>query len=84
MARREPSEPAMVTEATLLKRPRTLQSSQFPTPPVNLHGIKRTPVFAVVAGVVVVAIIGLVYFTGWGKAENASADSVDRGVAVCR
>jgi DNA-binding winged helix-turn-helix (wHTH) protein/TolB-like protein len=34
---------------------------------------RRTPAFALVAGLVVVGLIGLVYFTGWGKAENASA-----------
>lgn len=39
----------------------------------QLARIKRTPVFAMLAGVVVIGIIGLVYFTGWGKAENASA-----------
>jgi len=39
----------------------------------KLASIKRTPVFALLAGVVVVGIIGLVYFTGWGKAENDSA-----------
>ena len=36
----------------------------------QLARIRRTPVFAVLAGVVVVGIIGLVYFTGWGKAGN--------------
>jgi TolB-like protein/DNA-binding winged helix-turn-helix (wHTH) protein/Flp pilus assembly protein TadD len=34
---------------------------------------KRTPAFAFVAGVVVVGLIGLVYFTGWSKAESGSA-----------
>ena len=38
---------------------------------------RRTPVFAAFAGVVVVGIIGLVYFTGWGKAGNdASIQSI--------
>ena len=34
---------------------------------------KRTPVYALAAGLVVIGIIGLVYFTGWGKAESSSA-----------
>src|SRR6185295_14996936 len=36
-------------------------------------GIKRTPIFAVVAGLVVVGIIVAVYFTSSGKAGEASA-----------
>ncbi|HEX3252723.1 MAG TPA: winged helix-turn-helix domain-containing protein [Pyrinomonadaceae bacterium] len=36
-------------------------------------GIKRTPVFALMAGLVVVAIIGVVYFTSSGKSGNGSA-----------
>src|SRR5215213_150237 len=36
-------------------------------------GIKRTPIFAVVAGLVVVAIIGVVYFTSSGKPGGAAA-----------
>lgn len=36
-------------------------------------GVKRTPLYAMAAGFVVIGIIGLVYFTGWGKAGNASA-----------
>jgi len=50
------------------------------TPPVSLHdtsgqlaGIRRTPVFALAGGLVVIALIGLGYFTGWGKAGNNSA-----------
>jgi DNA-binding winged helix-turn-helix (wHTH) protein/TolB-like protein/Tfp pilus assembly protein PilF len=35
--------------------------------------IKRTPVFALIAGLVVVGIIGVVYFTSSGKAGNPSA-----------
>jgi DNA-binding winged helix-turn-helix (wHTH) protein/TolB-like protein/Tfp pilus assembly protein PilF len=34
---------------------------------------KRTPIFALVAGLVVVSIIGVVYFTSSGKAGNPSA-----------
>ena len=44
-----------------------------PTPTSQLARIKRTPVFAAVAGVVVAAIIGIVFFTGWSKADDASA-----------
>jgi len=36
-------------------------------------GFKRTPIFALVAGLVVVSIIGVVYFTSWGKSGNPSA-----------
>jgi DNA-binding winged helix-turn-helix (wHTH) protein/TolB-like protein/Tfp pilus assembly protein PilF len=36
-------------------------------------GIKRTPIFAVVAGLVVVGIIAAVYFTSSGKAGEANA-----------
>ena len=39
----------------------------------QLARFRRTPVFAAVAGVVVVALIGLVYFTGWGKAESGAS-----------
>ncbi len=36
-------------------------------------GIKRTPVFATVAGLLAISIIGIVYFTGWGSPGNTSA-----------
>src|SRR4029079_6184128 len=36
-------------------------------------GIKRTPIFVLVAGLVVVSIIAVVYFTSAGKAGNPSA-----------
>ena len=56
------------------------------TRPVSVHntntqlaGIRRTPVFALAAGVVVIGIIGLVYFTGRGKAGN---DSPIQSIAV--
>ncbi|HJP90645.1 MAG TPA: winged helix-turn-helix domain-containing protein [Pyrinomonadaceae bacterium] len=56
------------------------------SPSVSIHntngqlaGIRRTPVFALVAGVVVIGIIGLVYFTGRGKAGN---DSPIQSIAV--
>lgn len=35
--------------------------------------LKRTPAFAVVAGIVVVCIVGLVYFTSWGRSGNNEA-----------
>ncbi len=35
--------------------------------------VKRTPMFAMAAGVVVIGIISVMYLTGWSKAENASA-----------
>ncbi|HET7112473.1 MAG TPA: winged helix-turn-helix domain-containing protein, partial [Pyrinomonadaceae bacterium] len=34
---------------------------------------RRSPAFAAVAGAVVIAIVGLVYFTSWGKAEGGDA-----------
>ncbi|HEY0761708.1 MAG TPA: winged helix-turn-helix domain-containing protein [Pyrinomonadaceae bacterium] len=37
------------------------------------NGAKRTPLYALVAGIVVIGIIGLVYFTSAGKAGNATA-----------
>jgi DNA-binding winged helix-turn-helix (wHTH) protein/TolB-like protein/Tfp pilus assembly protein PilF len=45
----------------------------------QLAGIRRTPGFALAAGVVVIGIIGLVYFTGWSKAGN---DSPIQSIAV--
>ncbi len=36
-------------------------------------GVKRTPLYALAAGLVVVSLIGLIYFTSAGKAGNASA-----------
>ena len=36
-------------------------------------GVKRTPLYALAAGIVVIGIIGLVYFTSAGKAGNATA-----------
>lgn len=37
---------------------------------------KKTPMFAMVAGLVVVAIISVVYLTGWSKAEDPSIQSI--------
>src|SRR5215475_1794865 len=55
-------------------------SGELATPVVSIPntatqsaGIKRTPVFALVAGLVVISIIGVVYFTSSGKAGNSSA-----------
>jgi len=45
----------------------------IPNTTTQSAGIKRTPVFALVAGLVVVSIIGVVYFTSSGKAGNPSA-----------
>ena len=36
-------------------------------------GINRRPVFALAAGLVVIGIISLVYFTGWSKPGNAAS-----------
>lgn len=45
---------------------------QIPNSASQHAGIRRTPVFAMAAGLVVIGIIGIVYFTGWSKAGNAS------------
>jgi DNA-binding winged helix-turn-helix (wHTH) protein/TolB-like protein/Tfp pilus assembly protein PilF len=45
----------------------------IPNTTSHVAATRRTPVFAVAAGVVVICIIGLVYFTGWGKAGNPAA-----------
>ncbi len=36
-------------------------------------GFKRTPAFAAVGGLVVIALVGLFYFTGWGMSGNNEA-----------
>jgi DNA-binding winged helix-turn-helix (wHTH) protein/TolB-like protein/Flp pilus assembly protein TadD len=48
--------------------------ASVPTQPTNkLARLKRrTPAFVLAATAVVIAIVGTVYFTGWGKAGNAS------------
>ena len=55
-------------------------SARAPEPVVSIPntasrpaGSKRTPLFALVAGLVVISIIGVVYFTSSGKAGNSSA-----------
>jgi DNA-binding winged helix-turn-helix (wHTH) protein/TolB-like protein/Flp pilus assembly protein TadD len=45
----------------------------IPNTSIRPAGSKRTPIFALVAGLVVVSIIGVVYFTSSGKAGNPSA-----------
>ena len=58
----------------------SVESSSLSTPPVvsipntasQTGGSKRTPIFALVAGAVVIAIIGVVYFTGRGKEGEPS------------
>ncbi len=56
--------------------PKSAESTQ-PEPAIvstpSTTKIRRTPAYALAAGVVVIGIIGLVYFTGWGKVGNASA-----------
>ncbi len=43
------------------------------TPDNRFAWFKRTPAFAAVAGLVVIAIVGLVYFTTWGRSGNAES-----------
>ena len=45
----------------------------IPNTASQFAGLKRTPIFALVAGLVVVSIIAVVYFTGSGKAGNPGA-----------
>ncbi len=59
---------------------REVSSPPAPEPVVSIPntvsqsaGAKRTPIFAIVAGLVVVSIIAAVYFTSSGKAGDASA-----------
>jgi DNA-binding winged helix-turn-helix (wHTH) protein/TolB-like protein len=56
-------------------RPEPAESKQREVPVVLPPSTtkRRTPIFALAAGVVVTGIIGLVYFTGWGRTGNASA-----------
>jgi DNA-binding winged helix-turn-helix (wHTH) protein/TolB-like protein/Flp pilus assembly protein TadD len=58
------------------EEPATADSEPPVAPVVSIPnkpaGIKRTPVFALIAGIVAVAIISLVYFTGNGKAGDPS------------
>jgi len=65
------------------EEPATHQSEPPAAPVVSIPnkpaGIKRTPVFAVIAGIVVVGIIGLVYYTGRG---NAGGPEPIRSIAV--
>lgn len=45
----------------------------IPAPDYRLGWFRRLPAFAALAGVVVIAILGLVYFTIWGRSESAEA-----------
>jgi DNA-binding winged helix-turn-helix (wHTH) protein/TolB-like protein/Tfp pilus assembly protein PilF len=56
------------------------QDNSSSTPVVSIPAVtsrfawfKRSPAFALMAGLVVIAIVGLVYFTTAGKSENADA-----------
>ena len=51
-----------------------LVSAGIPTTTNRLS--KRTPLFALTGGVVVMALIGLVYFTGWGKGNASAIQSI--------
>ncbi|HEX6046476.1 MAG TPA: winged helix-turn-helix domain-containing protein [Pyrinomonadaceae bacterium] len=45
----------------------------LPPPASRFPWFKRSPAFAAVAGLVVIALVGLVYFTTWGRSGNAEA-----------
>jgi TolB-like protein/DNA-binding winged helix-turn-helix (wHTH) protein/Flp pilus assembly protein TadD len=45
----------------------------IPNTPARATRVKRTPLFAVAAGVVVIGIIGVIYLTGWGAAGSPEA-----------
>jgi len=67
--------PPQAAETDTVSHQNKLNSSPVVSIPTETHRfpwLKRTPKFALMAGVVVVAIVGLVYFTS-GKAENGDA-----------
>ena len=51
----------------------------IPTPANRFTWFKRTPAFAALAGLIVIGIVGLVYFTTWGR--SGSGDSI-QSIAV--
>ena len=56
-------------EAALPVEPKVSEAPVVPTAP--LAPARRTPLYALLAGVIVVGLIGIVYFTGWGKPGEA-------------
>jgi DNA-binding winged helix-turn-helix (wHTH) protein/TolB-like protein/Tfp pilus assembly protein PilF len=71
-----PAQAPVSTEADTVSHPVSPPS----TPVVSIPAasdrpawFKRSPAFVVVAGVVVIAIVGLVYFTSWGNPSNGDA-----------
>ena len=44
----------------------------MPNPPERFAWFKRTPAYAAIAGVIVIGIVGLLYFTTWGRAGSAA------------
>jgi DNA-binding winged helix-turn-helix (wHTH) protein/TolB-like protein/Tfp pilus assembly protein PilF len=63
------------TNGSDISKPAATAQPEAPVVPIpnsQLAGIKRTPLYAIAAGIVVIGIIGIVYFTGWGKAGNSS------------
>jgi len=67
--------PPQAAETDTVSHQNNVNSSPVVSIPAETHRfpwLKRSPKFALMAGVVVVAIVGLVYFTS-GKAENGDA-----------
>ena len=60
-------------EALALEPPAEIPDVSVPNTSSQVARMRRTPMFAAGAGIVVVGIIGLLYFTGWGKAKDASS-----------
>ena len=49
----------------------TKVSEEPKAPSAPIAAVRRTPHYALAAGIIIIGIIGLVYFTGWGKAGEA-------------
>jgi DNA-binding winged helix-turn-helix (wHTH) protein/TolB-like protein/lipopolysaccharide biosynthesis regulator YciM len=56
-------------ESALPIETKVLEEPSVPSPPVA--PARRTPLYALAAGLIVAGIIGVVYFTGWSKAGEA-------------
>src|SRR5688572_15509197 len=64
---------AAVSEPEPVSLPTEAASTPVVSIPASPNGsawVKRTPAFAAVAGLVVITIVGLVYFTTWGRSGD--------------
>jgi TolB-like protein/DNA-binding winged helix-turn-helix (wHTH) protein len=70
--RQEPlSEPQTVSPVSTPDDSASTPVVSIPSPP-DRSWFKRTPAYAAIAGVVVIGIAGLLYFTTWGRAGSAA------------